>query len=356
MDDEKNPSKNNTKKLSKHKIWTAMLLILFVLLVIKIEDVPAYRILRWRGWTGIGGSTDEKISKIVETMKLDKNGIVKTTITYKSEPGKSLWDLMGLFIAPATLAIFGIWFQTKQDKQREGERVNAEESEKRRTEGRQRYDALQVYFDHLSALLVDKGSGELEGKGSIPKIVINIIKVRTLSLLRMLKEDSEHKISVVYFLANANLLSELELDLSEFDLSGEDLRHADLSKTRLQNATLIRTNLENAIFNGTDFLEADLSQTNFKNAILKDVDFREATLTSTLFIDASLNKVDFTNANLERTNFAGATITEVIFTGAKKLTVDQIKAAKNWSQATYDDEFWKKLNEPNIASKADDIA
>jgi uncharacterized protein YjbI with pentapeptide repeats len=51
-----------------------------------------------------------------------------------------------------------------------------------------------------------------------------------------------------------------------------------------------------------------------------------------------LNGVDFKDVNLSNANLSFANLR-----GAKNLTPEQVKSAKNWEKAYYDREFRKKL-------------
>ena len=95
--------------------------------------------LLWPGGFGFWGGKSI-------TLEEGSQGTTKITTT---DPGKTLWDWLSLLGVPLSLAILGAWFQASQQKQ-----ANEEARE----------DVLQVYFDRLSTLLVDKNLLALAAK------------------------------------------------------------------------------------------------------------------------------------------------------------------------------------------------
>ncbi len=77
----------------------------------------------------------------------------------------------------------------------------------------------------------------------------------------------------------------------------------------------------------------------------------EANLEGVNFTGADLTGSHFAEANLKGTNFTGADLRGAYFTEnkvrgygkIKNLTPEQIKKARNWKEADYDDDFNKKL-------------
>ncbi|MBW4421896.1 MAG: pentapeptide repeat-containing protein [Myxacorys californica WJT36-NPBG1] len=112
--------------------------------------------------------------------------------------------------------------------------------------------------------------------------------------------------------------SNTRLNLIEINLCGAELRNANLNY-----ALLLKTNLSRAYLVHANLREANLSQ-----AILS-----ESTLES-----AVLQQARLINANLSGANLAKADLR-----GAIGLTVAQVKSAKHWEDAIYDDAFRAKL-------------
>ncbi|MDB9529304.1 hypothetical protein PN498_25150 [Oscillatoria sp. CS-180] len=118
--------------------------------------VTAIALYGWPDWTGIGRGQ----SVSVTTERDTQGNILKTVETNTSEPGKTLWDGLSLLGVPLSLAILGYWLQQQQQQQAEA----ASEEQREIAANEAREDALQVYFDRLSALLVDKNLLALAAK------------------------------------------------------------------------------------------------------------------------------------------------------------------------------------------------
>jgi uncharacterized protein YjbI with pentapeptide repeats len=148
------------------------------------------------------------------------------------------------------------------------------------------------------------------------------------------------------------------LDLSQGDYEGLDLRYCDLrecdlSDSNLQNTTLLGTNLadsrlDRAQLQGALLYEADLHNCSLRNADFSEsegpagplpgpewqapgfrgVNFAAADLTDTVFRDVLLPGADFRGAILERTDFCGADLQGALFTAADR---QQIRLTKKQS-------------------------
>ncbi|MGB6301562.1 MAG: pentapeptide repeat-containing protein [Rivularia sp. (in: cyanobacteria)] len=172
------------------------------------------------------------------------------------------------------------------------------------------------------------------------------------------------------------------INLSKADLSGINLKGANLSNANLSFTNLQNANLEGAILSGAKLLWANLrvinlDQADLRGAILQDADLSTSFLNNTdlrgtslincdcsqtNFEQADLRGASFNGANIKNATFKGADFDilmkldsesgrEVIsitsFTGAKNMTIEQIKSAKNWEQVEYDNNFRKKLGLPS---------
>jgi uncharacterized protein YjbI with pentapeptide repeats len=71
-----------------------------------------------------------------------------------------------------------------------------------------------------------------------------------------------------------------------------------------------------------------------------------ADLERTILSKANLERANLSQANLYRAILSEANLKGAILKGAKNLTPEQVKAAKNWEQATYDLHFREKLGLP----------
>lgn len=119
---------------------------------------------------------------------------------------------------------------------------------------------------------------------------------------------------------------------------GEESQRLDLSDTRLREVDLDPgkasegAHLEGVIFINADLDHAMLREANLENAILNGANLRYAIL-----YKANLQDADLLGANLE-----GADLQY-----AKGLTVEQIKAAKNWDKAIFSPQLEKELRATN---------
>ena len=298
-------------------------------------------------WSGFGESHDKNVLTVTETIT-DKSQqgikiLIKKTITDKIEPAKTLWDWMALFLAPATLAFLGFLFQHSQEKAKE----TKSDQDRKRVADQQREAALQDYLNILSGLLVDKRLKYLLSRNTDEKLTdiktedfvteisileanpdidaeaaLNVVKARTLSLLRLFEEDIPRKVSVLSFLGDVDLLTRLELDLSRSNLNNANLRIANLSKVKLRianlsGADLIEANLNYADLSGADLSSAYLISADLSYAKLRTANFNGADLTGAKLIKVDLSDARLCGANFSGADFSGADCSGADFTGAK---------------------------------------
>jgi Pentapeptide repeats (8 copies) len=315
----------------------------------------------WPGGYGFG--KDKSIS--TEIVEKDKRGnITKIVETTKHDDGKTLWDWLSVLGVPLSLLILGSLFQILQQQraeevakaQRERDEKVAEaqherdekvaEEQREIAEDETKEEVLQVYFDRLSVLLVDKNlltiaakinATELEGTESQPTIgataeervllasAMVVIRARTLSILRRFENDPKRKTSVIWFLIEAAIILTLKLNLSDANLSGVDFSHADLSHANFSGADLSHADLSHADFSGANFSEAKLNhanlsgyseRVNFTRANLSDANFSGAILFDANFSGADLSHADLSNAILIGANFSGADLSGADLRGA----------------------------------------
>lgn len=301
--------------------------------------------LDWSEWTGFG--KDTTLSKST-TIKINNNTSVTTTESLHS--GKTLWDWLDLLVIPVSLTALGFWFQWLQQK-----RTDVQASiEKVIAENNLREEAVQAYYDRLSDLMIDEKLITLSINDPIRIASLDIIRAKSLSILRRLSKDGERKGDILQFLFDAELITGLGLDLVGADLRGAnligvvlsgaklegvDLGDADLRSTNLQGANLLGVNLKGAnlctdLDLGKDTLVAVPIRTNLRNTDLHGA----------VLCGAKLMGVDLCGSNLLSANLQDADIHSANLRGlAVPLSVDQVKAAKNWEYAMYDSDFRKKL-------------
>ena len=242
-------------------------------------------------------------------------------------PGKSKWDYLEKILIPiaSPLAIaFGVWYLEKSLKDRDvirGEK-EAEERERVRTE-ENKSQALQLYFDRISDLLIEKQiigltiAAKKLGKNYKDPLVESaraVIRAQTLAILRVFSEDVEKKSAVMRFLIETEILASLAVSLRDANLRNVNLRNANLQGVDLKGVDLRDADLTRA-----DFRDADLTRAQLENATILFADFEHATLVSAnlrgvkkgttfpraILLGAYLQGADLTNAMLEHANLQG---------------------------------------------------
>ena len=285
--------------------------------------VYTFRPLLWSGGTGISDTLDiifwgdikrseTVVSKTVEKDKQDK--IVKTIETIKDD-GKTLWDWLSLLGVPLSLAILGYLLQEQQRK---------------RADNETKEEVLQTYFDRLSVLLIDRNLIALSNKSNSPKITpialsnksnsstitpeeqelldssLDVIRARTLSILRRFENDAERKGSVINFLIETEIIGKSKLNLSGADLSGADLKGANLERANLERADLKGANLKGANLKGANLIRAELEWAELERAELEQAELCVAKLTGAHLVFANLEGANLEGANLEGARLEGA--------------------------------------------------
>ena len=367
---------SRVQKQESSKLWlpvTAIAVVALTLLLLNLSESTLFPLsLKARDWTGFGGSTTEQATTSTE-LAPDGKTIIKTVVTNKKEDGKTLWDWLSVLGVPLTLALLGAWFQTRQqtqvDKKADLEKEIADTASKE--------EVIQAYLDRLSDLLIDKnliaiaakvqsfeakstskkeGSGDssedLEEEVKLDETLqeqkdqldaaVDVIRARTLAVLRRLKDDPKRKTSVMEFLIEAEVIQRLDLSLRGADLSRADLIDADLGSANLRGAVLIRANLSGANFIGADLTDADLSCAHLSGAVLIRAHLSCAHLSGAVLIGADLSCAHLTSsglsgaqlivtkliiaqlsgANLSVTKLIGADLTFANLSGAQLIGTD----------------------------------
>ena len=212
-------------------------------------------------------------------------------------PGKGLWDYLEMLLVP--VLIFGLtvllerWNKNRDVVQRnESERIRQEEAKDQ---------ALQLYFDRISSILIDKQVISLaeaakklgpDYKDPLVESARDVIRAQTLAILRVFSADKEKKSSVVRFLIESEILSSLTVSLSGADLSGADLSGAHLAGANLTGADLSGDNLSYANLSYANLSGAKLFSANLSGAILS-----EAYLSGANLSFANLSEANFSRAN-----------------------------------------------------------
>ena len=239
------------------------------------------------------------------------------------------------------LAVLG-WLQ-----QRRAEKQAA--LEKEIAESNQKEEVLQAYFDRLAALLIDKNLIAIATKKEVPNQALkedqellnasrDVIRARTLSILRRLEGDGKRKGSVIQFLTEAEVISKLRLSLSSANLSSADLIStkllgADLFCADLRDADLLDAKLMGADLGGARLSGANLSLATLSRANLSSADLSRARLISTKLLGADLIGADLSGATLKDAtlmdaDLSGANLSSADLSLAVGLTAEQVSTAR----------------------------
>ena len=140
-------------------------------------------------------------------------------------------------------------------------------------------------------------------------------------------------------------------DLQEAKLVGANLQKAKLQEAKLQiaklqGANLVEANLQGANLRGADLWRAKLQGANLRGADLWGANLQEANLQEADLWEADLWGADLWRADLWRAKLGGTDTRE-----SKNLTPEQVKIAKNWEDADYQEEFRALLGLPPKSKK-----
>lgn len=235
--------------------------------------------------------------------------------------GKTLWEWFDLLVVPVSLAILGYFLQRQQQKQA----AEAAREQRETAANEEKEEILQVFFDRLSTLLVDKNLLAIAAKVHPEKgeptatpeeqelfdAAVDVIRARMLSILRRFEGDAGRKTSVARFLIEAEVISKAKLSLRLADLSGADLSNANLGGAHLSGA-----NLSDANLNFADLRGAHLFGTNLSNAELIDTDLSNANLDFANLSDAYLSGTNLSNANLSNATLTASRFINVNLSNA----------------------------------------
>ena len=262
-------------------------------------------------WPG-GLGFEKKSSLISKSFENDKQGnLIKYVETKQIDDGKTLWDWLSLLGVPLTLAMLGYLFQYQQERRTQG--VLKEQEKIASNEIME--DVLQGYFDRISILLIDQNILSIAIKrnadiatfeeNELLDSAVDVIRTRTITILRRFKNDIERKTSVIQFLSDADIISKLNLSLNEADLSG-----ADLMGVKLEGANLNFANLSDSNLFGANISRANLQGANLQGANLQGANLQGANLQG-----ANLQGANLQGANLQGANLQGANLKEADFRG-----------------------------------------
>lgn len=155
-------------------------------------------------------------------------------------------------------------------------------------------------------------------------------------------------------LRNANLQ---QADLRYANLEGANLRNANLqgqstnlSYTNFQHAYLSHINFQSAYLWSANLQGADLSYANLQEADLSYANLQGANLKY-----ANLQGADLSPTNLEKANFQGADLQNTDLRDAQNLNPEQVKLARNWEHARYDEALRIQLGISSFSLEVESI-
>jgi hypothetical protein len=266
--------------------------------------------------------------------------------------GKTFWDWLGLIGVPLSLAILGFILQRQQQKRsevlaREQREIAAEEEKE---------EILQTYFDRLSTLLIDKNllaiavkiyPPENEGTDTQPPqpdvtpeqrelfdAAVDVIRARTLSILRRFADDQDRKGNVIKFLTEAEVIGKAKINLSSANLSGAVLSSANLSSANLSSANLSDANLSFAVLIGANLSSANLSFAKLRRAVLSSANLSFAKLSFAKLRRAVLEGAVLEGAVLSSANLSFADLNTIRWDKATKWpTPEEVTKAQNIPEA-----------------------
>lgn len=151
-------------------------------------------------------------------------------------------------------------------------------------------------------------------------------------------------------LRNANLQ---KAELIYADFWGANLKYANLqgegtnlSYANFQEADLRSANLQEAYLWSANLQKADLSYANFQGTDLSYANLQGANLSH-----ANFQQADLSPANLQKVNLQGTNLRNTDLRNAQNLSSEQVKLARNWQQAKYDEAFCTQLGLTKLVTK-----
>lgn len=247
-------------------------------------------------------------------------------------PGKGLWDYLEILLVPVLIFVLTVLLDSRskardaiQKNEAEArELIQKNEAERIRQE-ENRDQALQLYFDRVSSILLDKQVISLaeaakklgpEYKDPLVESARDVIRAQTLAILRVFSADEEKKSSVVLFLIESEILASLTVSLRGAKLNGAKLfgaklNGAYLSEVDLSMAELLFANLSGADLSGANLSGAILSWAKLNMADLLCADLNGANLRGADLFGADLSEADLRGAYLSEADLRGADLEEV---------------------------------------------
>jgi uncharacterized protein YjbI with pentapeptide repeats len=262
-----------------------------------------------------------------------------TTWLETGSPNKTRWDYVKDIILPLLsggLVIFVVWYlEAKSAQRREKIRIEIENIQASQRIEAEKAEALQRYLDRISTILLDyqvislsQSAKRLGESYRDPRVesARDVIRARTLSILRYFSQDLEKKTTVIRLLIETRILEELGVSLSGADLTGINLigvslrgirfNGVDLREADLRGVSSLKAQLIGSDLSGADLSSADLSEANLLGANLRGTNLRGVKYTMANLSEANLNTADLREADLLGSNLSGADLSGADLSGA----------------------------------------
>jgi Pentapeptide repeats (8 copies) len=162
-----------------------------------------------------------------------------------------------------------------------------------------------------------------------------------ISALQSLNEDKVSLMGIDVQRAYLSMINMQAAKLQEANFSGSTLFQANFEKATLDKAVFGCISQQAHESKCTDLYKANFQLANLSNAYLSG-DLRDAG-----FVDARLLGAKFVKADLQGANFERADLKGTHFLCVMNLTPEQIKHAKNWQDAYYDEKTSRILGLPS---------
>lgn len=230
--------------------------------------------------------------------------------------GKTSWEWLELLIVPLGLAVGAFYLDSRVEVRQE-----------RIADERVKQEILDSYLEKMQGLLLDRSLRKSSEDSEVRSVA------RAITTTAMKDLDAARNALLIDFLQESNLVSsgsssEEENTKDITILSGLNLSNADLSDADLHNADLFDADLSGADLSGADLSDADLFDANLSNVYLFNADLSSADLSGADLSGADLFDADLSGAILSGVDLSGADLSGAILSGAKKLTEEQMSAAK----------------------------
>jgi hypothetical protein len=198
-----------------------------------------------------------------------------------------------------------------------------------------RLSGIERRLDEIQALLVHLINLQTGDTAPDP----DELEVSPADVQRLIDEhsiDVEYDpLEIQYEMAKNWAASGREDDLTEFDLSGRNLRGVDLKDATLTRAVLAKADLTGAKLQRANLTDTDISRARLDRADLSKATLEEADLTFAHMTYCKLDSASLRYALLTRANLVGANLANTDLGGAQLSRAILTRANLKGAQVTY---------------------